>query len=275
MIYPENLSRSLEEHKFAFLEVIEEGHTMSMTLNRSQKKNAMNPTLMREICFALSYAKYNPNIWAIVLRARGDVFCAGADLKAFAGKETETGGSTIPELEGEILLGDAFNQVFKPCIAVVDAPVYAGGFLLLCGCQYVICSDKANFSLPEARRGIFPMQVMQSLMNILPPRKLLDLCISGRKIDATEARDLGIVTHYCPKSEILEDQVLDILNLLFQNSPAAIRLGLTAYHELKSIPPESSHAFLKLKLNEILQTEDAKEGLNAFIEKRSPNWTGK
>ena len=274
MIYPKEIVTGISEHKFAFLLIEEKEHVLYLTLNRPEKKNAMNPTLMQEIAYAVSYAKYNPAVWAVVIKAKGDVFCAGADLKAFAGHSTDDGGSTIPpHPNGEILLGEIFNNVHKPCIAVVDAPVFAGGFLLICGCHYVIATDNATFSLPEAARGIWPMQVMQSLMNILQPRQLLDLCITSKKLSAKEASDLGLVTHLVDW-EGLEVTKLTLLDQIKQNSPSAIRLGLEAYELLKTIPDQDKHAFLKQKLNEILNTQDAKEGLAAFSEKRHPQWTG-
>jgi enoyl-CoA hydratase/carnithine racemase len=273
MIYPKESIKPLSEHHFAFLTVEEKDHVLYVTLNRPQKKNAMNPTMMQEIAYAYSYAKYTSSVWAVVLKGNGDIFCAGADLKAFTGQATETGDSTIPSSNGEILLGEIFNKVYKPCIAVVEAPVFAGGFLLICGCHYVIATDDATFSLPEARRGIWPMQVMQSLMNVLPPRQLLDLCITSKKLSAKEAYDLGLVTHLVDK-EGVEVKLLTLLDQIKQNSPSAIRLGLMAYDELKSIPESNRHAYLKGKLNEILQTQDAKEGIAAFSEKRNPHWTG-
>lgn len=273
MIYPPESINPLSEHHFAFLTVEEKDHVLYVTLNRPQKKNAMNPTMMQEIAYAYSYAKYTASIWTVVLKGNGDIFCAGADLKAFAGQATDTGDSTIPPASGEILLGEIFNKVYKPCIAVVDAPVFAGGFLLICGCHYVIATDEATFSLPEARRGIWPMQVMQSLMNVLPPRQLLDLCITSKKLSAKEAFDLGLVTHLVDK-EGVEVKLLTLIDQIKQNSPSAIRMGLTAYDELKSIHESDRHTYLKGKLNEILQTQDAKEGITAFTEKRAPLWTG-
>jgi enoyl-CoA hydratase/carnithine racemase len=274
MIYPKESIKPLSEQSFAFITIEEKDHILCVTLNRPQKKNAMNPTMMQEIAYAYSYAKYTSSVWTVVLKANGDVFCAGADLKAFAGQATDTGISTIPPANGEILLGEVFNKVYKPCIAVVEAPVYAGGFLLICGCHYVIATDDATFSLPEARRGIWPMQVMQSLMNVLTPRQLLDLCITSKKLTAKEAFDIGLVTHLVDK-EGVEVKLLTLIDQIKQNSPSAIRLGLMAYDELKSVPESNRHAYLKEKLNEILLTQDAKEGIAAFSEKRAPHWTGR
>jgi enoyl-CoA hydratase/carnithine racemase len=102
----------------------------------------------------LSYARNNKDVWAVVIKANGDTFCAGADLKSFAGDGAEN-ISSIPEPDGEVLLGEVFNLVHKPCIAQVQGNVLAGAFLLVCGCQFVVSVTAATYSLPEVKRGHF------------------------------------------------------------------------------------------------------------------------
>jgi enoyl-CoA hydratase/carnithine racemase len=261
-------------HSFAYILTDETDHVLTITLNRPEKKNAMNPVMFNEIAFALNYAHYNNDIWIVVLRANGDVFCAGADLKSFAGMEEQGKISTIPEPAMPVAIGDQFNKLHKPCIARVHANVYAGGFLLICGCTHVIASDNVQFSLPEVKRGIWPMQVMASLAPIMPARKLLDLCMRARTIDATEALSLGLVTQLTTPAD-LDNAVNALVDELKEFSPTAIRLGLKAFDEYKSVKPEEAHTFLLNRLGEILNTEDAAEGLAAFREKRKPVWKGR
>lgn len=258
--------------KFAHLLCHEENHLLTLTLNRPEKKNALNPVLFNELGYALSYAAYSRQIWAVVIAAKGNVFCAGADLKAFAGATEET-ESTVPPASGEIVLGNIFNALHKPCIAQVHAPVYAGGFLIVCGCTHVIATQQASFSLPEVKRGLFPFQVMQSMLQIMPARQVLDFCIRAKTANADEAEKLGLVTKVVP-SERLEEEVQSLVNEIFQYSPSAIRLGLEAFDNLKHIPAAEAHSYLKQMLGECVQTEDAAEGLKAFAEKRSPVWKG-
>lgn len=275
MIYTEEQIQSFRQQRFAFLKVKEQDHVLWLTLNRPEKKNALSPTLMRELAYALAYAHYTPEIWCIVIGAEGDVFCAGADLKVFAGIPEPPNDSTIPPVEEEILLGELFIQLHKPAIAMVQGPAYAGAFLILCGCHYVVSVKTAHFTLSEVKRGIWPMQVMNSLLSILPPRQVLDWCIRGRTLSAEEAYRIGFVTHLADDYEDLLKQTQALIKEITENSPTAIRYGLSAYDKLRSIPPHERHAFLKQQLNELLKTADAKEGLAAFREKRQPKWTGK
>src|SRR3972149_2507358 len=116
MIYTAGQTSKFNNQKFAHLLIDEKTHVLTITLNRPEKKNAMNPVMINEIAYALSYAHYNNDIWAVVIAANGDVFCSGADLKSFSGQTEET-VSTVPEPVSEIVLGNVFNGLHKPCIA--------------------------------------------------------------------------------------------------------------------------------------------------------------
>lgn len=272
MLFTSDQLREFKNHRFAYLLVEEKDHLLTLTLNRPEKKNALSPVLFNELAYALYYAQFERSVWAVVIAAAGDVFCAGADLKAFSGAKEET-TSTIPQPGHEVVLGDLFNSLHKPCIAKVHAPVYAGGFLIICGCTHVIASDNATFSLPEVKRGLFPFQVMQSMLQIMPARAVLDFCIRAKTATAAEAEKMGLVSRAVDPSQ-LDTEVTALVNEIFQYSPSAIRLGLEAYDNLKNIPAAEAHSYLKQMLGECIQTEDAAEGMAAFIEKRKPVWKG-
>ncbi len=273
MLYTAEQVAQLPEHTFAHLEVDHSDQVLTLTLNRPEKKNALNAVLMRELAFALAYAHHTANVWVVVLKANGNIFCAGADLKQFAGQKGAETNSTIPEEPSEILMGELFLQVHKPIVAQVHAPLFAGAHLLVCGCTHVVAAESATFSLPEVKRGLWPMQVMASLAPLMSARQLLDYCMRAQSLSAAEAQDLGLATQVAPDDQ-LEQAVRDLVADILQYSPTAIRLGLKAWDEMRALHHAQAHAFLKTKLNEMLHTEDAKEGLAAFMEKRAPQWTG-
>ena len=274
MVYSAAALQTWDDQVFAHLVVDVSEHLLTITLNRPEKKNAMTPVMITEIAYALSYAHHTPDIRAVVIQANGDTFCAGADLKAFMGDTQEPTDSTVPSPEEEILIGELFIGLHKPCIAKVAGPVYAGGFLLICGCTHVVAADVATFSLPEVKRGIWPMQVMESLLQIIPARKVLDLCMRANVMSGAEAKEFGLVTHSVATDEV-DKVVKELLDQILVNSPNAIHQGLKAYDELRSIESSEKHAYLKKKLVEIFKSEDAAEGVKAFKEKRAPIWTGK
>ena len=128
MIYSEEQVKNFHEETFDFILVEEADNVLTITLNRPEKRNAFHPPLANELVFALAYAHYQKTIWAVVLQANGPTFCAGADLKAFAGKADLNTSSTIPQPDKPVVFGDEFKGLCKPCIAKVHADVYAGGF---------------------------------------------------------------------------------------------------------------------------------------------------
>lgn len=268
MFNPQDLT--LPDKTFTFLELKEHDHVLTLTLNRPDKKNALHPVMANEIAFALAYANKSKDVWAVVIKANGDVFCAGADLKAFMGGGEET-NSTVPKASGEILLGEVFRTLHRPCIAQVEGDAFAGAFLLLCGCSHVVAADDVHFGLPEVKRGLFPFQVMASMMEVMPARKVMDWCMRGNTLSASQAADLGLVTHIAPRTEV-EATVQKLLSEILSNSPSAIRNGLEAYSHLRGEEAKKNYQYLIGMLMKTVQTKDAQEGILAFKEKRTPVW---
>ncbi|GAA4407998.1 enoyl-CoA hydratase [Nibrella viscosa] len=272
MLYTQQQTADLQRYAFRHLLINYDDHVLTVTLNRPEKKNALNPALLNELAFALSYAHYEKKVWMVVLGAKGDTFCAGMDLQNLSQPAEEVNDETrVPEPAGPVRLAELFAGVHKPCIARVQGSVYAGGFLLVAGCTYAISVDSASFSLPEVKRGLFPFQVMASLLALMPARTVLDLCLRAKSIPATRALQLGLVTEVA-EAENLDNAVRRLLQELKQFSPLAIQFGLRAYQQLKSLPPDQHQAFLFEQFQQIQQTADAREGMTAFLEKRHPHW---
>ena len=269
-LYTKEQTQSIHDQSFAYLEVSEEDHVLRITLDRAEKKNALHPQMVNEIAYALHYAHFEKDIWMIEIGAKGNIFCAGADLKAMAGI-IEENDSTIPQPEGEVLIGELFNKVFKPTIAKVTGDVYAGGFFFLAGCNIVVAQDNVKFGLPEVKRGLYPFQVMAALLKVMPERKVVDWCIRGYNLPVLEAKSYGLVSEVVSAQDI-DEEVEKIISELKQNSPSAIRLGLESYDHIK--PSASEHKYLFDMLQKTIASNDGREGLKAFREKRKPVWTG-
>jgi enoyl-CoA hydratase/carnithine racemase len=273
MLYTQEQVSNFSEQSFAYLIVEEKDNVLTITLNRPDKRNAFHMPLANELAYALAYAHYNNVIWAVVLKANGPTFCAGADLKAFGGADTTEKPSTIPMPKDMVKLGDEFNGLHKPCIAQVHADVYAGGFLMIGGATHVVAVEEAKFGLPEVKRGIFPFQVMATLEPLMSARQLLDLCLRAKTLTAQEAKEIGLVSAVV-KAENLEATVQQLVDDIKEQSPTAIRLGLKAFQEMKSLKADEKHKYLHAMLMQCLSSKDAAEGLTAFKEKRKANWIG-
>lgn len=274
MLFSPEQTQLLATHTFAHLRVERREHVFKITLNRPEKKNALNDVLLRELAFALTYAQHNADIWLVVLAAAGDVFCAGMDLKSMPGGPPTKTISTIPEPGQPIRLGELMGQLSKPSVAQVQGSVYAGGFLLVAGCTWAVAVENAVFGLPEVKRGLFPFQVMDSLLRLgIAPRRVLDWCLRGKTLSAREAIDVGLVSEISD-SDTLDATVQRLLDELLQLSPTALQFGLAAYQHLPGVSPDDRQPFLFDQFQRIQQTADAREGLVAFAEKRPPRWTG-
>ena len=269
-LYTKEQTSNIHSQNFAFLKVFESDHVLTITLDRENKKNALHPQMVNEIAYALHYAHFEKDIWIIVIQAKGNIFCAGADLKAMAGIIAEN-DSTIPEPTGELLIGELFNKVYKPTIAKVTGDVYAGGFFFLAGCNIVIAQDNVKFGLPEVKRGLYPFQVMAALLRVMPARKVVDWCIRGYNLPVDEAERYGLVSTVVSAEEV-DMEVEKVINELKQNSPAAISKGLESYDNIASAA--SVHKYLHDMLMKTIASKDGVEGLKAFREKRKPVWTG-
>ena len=266
--YKQDQLAKFKEENFFFIEIDEINEVFEITLNRSAKKNAIHPQMLNELAFALQYAQNNNRVRVVVLRAKGDVFCSGSDLSAMQGKVDQHESSIGKPLK-EVLLVNLWTGFSKPSLAIVEGNVFAGGYLFLACCTHVIAEKSLKFSLPETRRGIFPMQVMGVLMRIIPPRALLDWCIRGYEIDAQKAEYWGLISKAVNKNEI-EFVANEWIKEVIDNSPSAISLGMQAYSNI--IDDKKNQKYLKSMLDKVLRTKDAREGLKAFKEKRSPKW---
>lgn len=268
--FESSLVKNALKETYAFIQITESENTLTIKLDRAAKRNAIHPKMVDELAFVLQYAKTSSHIWVVIIEAEGKIFCAGADLKAFMGELGEF-NSSIPFTNEEVLLGELFNKVHKPIIAKIEGDVYAGGFFFLSGSTYVVANENIKLGLPEVKRGLYPFQVMASLLDVMPKRKVIDWCIRGYNLEVEKAAEYGLVTHVSTP-ETIDDIVNGLIADLSANSPSAIRLGLESLDTIQH--SESKHKYLMEMLMKTVSSKDGQEGLRAFREKRKPVWTG-
>src|SRR5690606_13150160 len=146
-------------------------------------------TMVNEIAHAIDRINGDSEVNLMVLKAQGPVFCAGMDLKAFSDPSQDVANPDI--INRDISLGQVMRTLLKPSIAVLQGDVIAGAFLLVLGCSYVFASREVRFRLPELDIGIFPFQVMESLLRVMPEKKMLQLCLETDYFDVHRAIALG------------------------------------------------------------------------------------
>lgn len=245
-----------------------------ITINRSHRRNALNAAVVEAIGKAVDGAECLDGCRAIVLTGAGDdAFCAGADLQ----KQTEGFAFTVDYSDPTHYLVGLFRSMLScrlPIIARVNGHAMAGGFGLLCACDMAVASEHALIGTPETRIGLIPMMIYPLMQRVVPARKLMEMCITGEPFTAREALELGIVNYVVEKPE-LDEKTAWLLNRILSKSPTAIRLGKQAFKAMQDMSIEQGLEFAQAMVPSMASTLDAKEGLAAFREKRTPVWTGK
>ena len=162
----------------------------------------------------------------------------------------------------------------KPTIARVRGYALAGGFGLAMACDFVIAADDAKFGTPEIDVGLWPYMITVPLLRAMPPKVALDLMATGRRVDAAEAARLGFVNRVVPVDE-LDAEVDALAAQLAQKSPLVMRWGRESFYRAIEMNSDDALDYLQAMLTVTTLSEDAKEGVTAFVEKRSPRWSGR
>jgi enoyl-CoA hydratase/carnithine racemase len=255
---------------------VEEG-VARITINRPERRNAMSWEVMRGLRQALAGAADDPEVRVVVLAGAGDdAFCAGADLGKMTGADDpDAGVLAVHEARG--VLVDVFDALWglgKPTVARVQGFALAGGFGLALACDLVVASDRARFGAPEVNVGLWPYMITVPLVRSMPPKQALELMLTGRIVDAAEALRLGFVTRVVPPAD-LDSAVSELAATLAAKSPAVMKLGRDAFYAVWDMAAPDALAHLHAMLSLTAQTEDAAEGIAAFLEKRAPRWRGR
>jgi len=253
--------------KLNFIKIHIEDHLFTLTLARSDKRNAFSPTMVSEIAYALQLANNDPDVRLVQVEAEGPVFCAGMDLKAFENPAMDIGNPAIPQEEKS--LAELFAGLDKPSICVARGDVIAGGFLIALSCTYLFASPHVRFSLPEVKIGLFPFQVLALLLEYMPERKAMDLCIRGGSFSVEEALEKELLYAVLDSEET---QLTELKKSIIENAPLAISRGFGALRRLKTGKYNNSYRFLLDELSKLRQTSDFKEGMDAKRNNRKANW---
>jgi enoyl-CoA hydratase/carnithine racemase len=251
-----------------------EGGVATVMIDREAKRNALDRETLAGLEAALDAAARDPEVRVIVLRGAGDrVFCAGADLAEIQGHESIEASRHHFDAVARVIL--AIQRAGQPVIARVPGFALAGGFGLAVAADFTIASQGARFGLPEIGIGLLPLMVSAPIYRALGSRKaLLDLVLTGRQIDAAEAKQLGLVNRVVEASE-LDAEIERLASTLLAFSPSALRLGKEAVYTLCEMEYQTSMRYLREMIVLTSRTEDAQEGIRAFFEKRKPTWTGR
>ena len=246
------------------------GRVGLITLNRPQALNALNSLLMGEVIDALEALDNDDNIGAMVITGNEKAFAAGADIKEMAGKSAlEMSQTDLVAVYGRL------RAIQKPIIAAVSGWALGAGFEVALACDMIIASDSAKFGLPEVTIGVIPgAGGTQRLARIVGKALAMEITLNDRKITAQEALQHGLVNRVVPISEYL-NETMKLAEEIASRAPLAIRAAKKMINQVYERSLNDGLAEEKQEFYNLFNTEDQKEGMNAFVEKRKPNWSGK
>ncbi|TDC78894.1 enoyl-CoA hydratase-related protein [Actinomadura sp. 7K507] len=244
-----------------------------ITLNRPEARNALSDRMTDELLEAFERAKADPDVRVIVLTGSGDrAFCAGADLGGLSENGLASPGA-IRE-SAPFRLFTAFPKLGKPIIARLAGHAVAGGLGLAAACDLVIAADDVKLATPEVNVGLWPMMIMAIINRNVAPKHAFKLYYTGSRVTAAEGREIGLVTEVVPRDE-LDARVDELAGAIASKSPLGLRRGRDAFFAVEGRPLEDQVAHLLGELVELAATEDAREGITAFMENRPPDFRGR
>ncbi len=242
-----------------------------ITLNRPDALNALNKKLLEEIGEALLALDVDDEIGAVVITGSEKAFAAGADVKEMS----EQDYADVLKEDKFASFNSVFARMHKPVIAAVAGYALGGGCELAMACDFIVAAENAKFGQPEIKLGVIPgMGGSQRLTRIVGKSKAMDMMLTGRMMDAVEAERAGLASRVVP-TEDLVDSVLEIASSIAELSAPSVSMAKEATNRALETTLAEGLLFERRIFHSLFATEDQKEGMNAFIEKRQPQFKNK
>ena len=244
-------------------------HVAALTINREARRNAISIETIDLFLNYLDEAEKDPAVRVILITGAGEkAFCAGADLGGDADGNIQAGFASYARLLKRL---SAFP---KPVVARVNGACLAGGMGFMLACDIVIARDDAKFGTPEVNVGLWPMMIGALIFRNTLRKKAMEMVLLGDRLTADQALAMGLITRAVPPQK-LDDEVNGVLRSLVGKSPIGMKIGKEAFYAMADMPFEEAVDYLSGKIAEVASTQDAAEGIMAFIEKRKPVFKGK
>ena len=246
-----------------------ENNVARLTINRQAQRNAISLEAIEHFLRYLEEAEKDDNVRVILVTGTGEkAFCSGADLGGAVDGKIQQGFKSYAKLITRL------SGYPKPVVARVNGACMAGGMGIMLACDIVVAKNDAKFGTPEVNVGLWPMMIGALIYRNVPRKKAMEMILLGERLTADQALDMGLITRSVPP-ENLDNEVAQILKSLASKSPIGMKIGKEAFYAMADMPFEEALDFLSDKIADVAATQDAREGIAAFIEKREPVFRGK
>jgi enoyl-CoA hydratase/carnithine racemase len=239
-----------------------------VTLNRPAELNTFNTQLAQELNTALRELDGDSSIRVVVIKGEGKHFCAGIDLKEMPGKGTIELRNWIRDMDEHNV---TIARMEKPVIACVHGAAVANGMGLACACDLTVASEDAKFGTTAINVGLYCFGPSAPLSRCVGKKRALELLMTGEVVDAKRALEFGIVNRLVAK-EVLEKEAMALAGELAEKSPLALKMAKRSYYAMSNMGYNEALTYLGEAFTLLCCTEDAKEGVDAFLNKREPKW---
>ena len=266
---------------------IRDGDIAILTMNRPKARNSLSLAMMAALNDAVLRLGADAGVKAIVLTGEGPAFCAGHDLKEMAAARDSTNGGSNESPDGSHDGGRAFfTQTMqacarlmqdivacpKPVIAAVDGIATAAGCQLVASCDLAVASASSRFATPGVNIGLFCSTPMVAVSRNIPRKRVMEMLLMGEMISAETAADWGLINRVVDQDPMAE--ALSMAQVIASKSPATVKIGIEAFYKQAELPLDQAYDYTAQVMVDNMMHRDAEEGINAFIEKRHPQWQG-
>jgi enoyl-CoA hydratase/carnithine racemase len=243
---------------------------LRLALNRPEKRNALSRDMLEALNSILSRTAQDRSVRIVVLSAHGPVFSAGHDLSEMQ-RGSEADYHSLFSLCSRVM--QEFRRLPQPVIARVHGTATAAGCQLVAACDIVIAAHEATFATPGVKIGLFCTTPMVPLVRAIPPKPALEMLLTGKPITAQRAYELGLVNRVVPADQ-LDAAVDECVAAILASSPLTVRLGKQAFYDQLALDEEAAYERATDVMTDNATRRDAQEGIDAFLHKRRPVWTG-
>jgi enoyl-CoA hydratase/carnithine racemase len=250
--------------------VRKDGPAARVTLNRSDKRNALSLRMMEELLGTLRGVSAEDGVRAIVLEAAGPAFSAGHDLSEMIGRDLPF-FQRLFDVCNELM--ETIHRLPQPVIAQVEGVATAAGCQLVAACDLAVAAEDARFATPGVKIGLFCSTPMVPLSRAIGRKRALDMLLTGRAIDAATAFEWGLINRVVP-SDLVESEVAAIVDAVARSSPLTVGIGKEAFYAQVDLDEHRAYDLMKAVMAMNARADDAQEGMCAFLEKRPAAWRG-